>query len=101
MKYGYEIEKTCKQCQVTELYRPKDFHAVSSLKHFILSLLILIFSLVLLKDWMLHFFNDNKEWMNHFPSTYFEIGLLLILPIIIFMLFRYEQEKSVRLFNKS
>lgn len=101
MKYGGAIEKSCKSCYLSNSYSPNDFEARPSFFPIIITSILLIISLILLKDWIIHFFSDNNEWMDRFPSTYFQIALLLLIPIMVFFLFRYEQEKVVRLFNKS
>ncbi len=101
MQYGNAIEKPCKHCKRTKQYSPKDFVAKPTILPVILTMILLIISLIFLKDWILHFFNENREWMDKFPSTYLEIILLLLLPIIVFGFFKYEQDKKVGLFNKS
>lgn len=99
-KRGSEIPLSCKSCQEEHLYHPNDMEAVEDPISNILAFLSMAVVLFLVKEYLASVFDEFAEVFETSPRYYYELPLLILLPIIVFMVFRWEHLKAIRLFNR-
>lgn len=99
--YGEKVEMPCKKCGKSEQYSPNDFNAIQGLLPLVIAFISLFASIILLNDWLKELFKVNQSQLDKWPWAYLELSLVLIIPILVFIVLRYEQVKRLKIFNRS
>lgn len=99
--YGEKIEMACQKCSKSIKYSPNNLNAIPGILPTVIAVISLFASIILLNDWLMELFAENKSQMNKWPWTYLELLIVLIIPILVFVVLKYEQAKRLRIFNGS
>jgi hypothetical protein len=99
-KRGSEIPLKCKSCQEEHLYNPNNIEAVEDPIANAFVFVGMVIGIWLIKDWIKIHLDRFADYFSVTPYFILHFFILILLPIIVFGLFRSEHRKAIRLFNK-